>query len=148
MTAKEFFRRVLGAERELMMIRAKIAHFRDVGTSISGGSIDSPVVTHSLGQSRVESAAMGIYDATRELEQQAKEYLAVIRKAESVIRDIPQEKYRQILTLRYLSGWSFRSISDELRYNDPKSVYKAHGWALSEAQKVLDKEAPCQTMKD
>ena len=102
--------------------------------------MDSPVVSHSRGSSRVEAAAMGIFDATAELEKQAAEFLAIVRNAEALIARIPQDKYRQILTLRYLAGWSFRSISDELRYEDPKSVYRAHGWALSEAQKVLNKE--------
>ena len=140
MRAKDFFRSVIRAERELMMLRAQIAHFRDVGTSISGGSMDGCVVTHSRTGSRVESAAMGIYDATKKLEDQAKEYSKVIVKAQKVISLIPQDKYRQILTLRYLSGWSFRSISDELRYNDPKSVYRAHGWALAAAQRILNRE--------
>ena len=140
MRAKDFFRSVLTAERELKNLRARIAHFRDVGTSISGADMGQPIVTHSLGQSRVESAVLGLYDATVKMEQQAREYLAVIQRAEKVIRAIPQDKYRTILTLRYLSGWSFRSISDELRYQDSKSVYKAHGWALKEAQKVLDRE--------
>jgi len=52
---------------------------------------------------------------------------------------VPQERYRQILTYRYLCGWTFRSISDELEYNDPNSVYRAHGWALHEAQTVLNR---------
>ena len=140
MRAKDFFRAVIHAERELMMLRAQIAHLRDVGTSISGGNIDGCVVSHSRGGSRVESAAMGIYDATRKLEDQVREYTKVITKAQKVISMIPQDKYRQILTLRYLSGWSFRSISDELRYNDPKSVYRAHGWALAAAQRVINEK--------
>lgn len=144
MRAKEFFRQVAHAERELMLIRAQIAHFSDLGTSISGGSMDSPVVTHSRTGSRVESAAMGIYDATKELEEKAKEYLATVQKARAVIAAIPQEKYRQILTLRYLAGWSYKSISDELRYKDDKSVYRAHGWALVEAQRILNREKAAQ----
>jgi len=144
MRAKEFFRQVAHAERELMLIRAQIAHFSDLGTSISGGSMDSPVVTHSRTGSRVESAAMGIYDATKELEEKAKEYLTTVQKARTVIAAIQQEKYRQILTLRYLAGWSYKSISDELRYKDDKSVYRAHGWALVEAQRILNREKAAQ----
>lgn len=138
MRARDYFRQVRIAERELKMTRAKIRHFQDVAYSITGGSLDSPVVSHSLGPSRVETAAMGIYDATRALERQAEGFIEVIRRAEELIRQIPQEKYREILTLRYLAGWSWRSISDELRYQDEKSVYRAHGWALREAQKILD----------
>ena len=138
MRAKDYFTQVIKAERELMLIRAQIRHFQAVGTSISGSGLDNPVVTHSLGQSRVEVAACGLYERTKALEDKAKEYLQVIRQAEQIIAKIPQDKYRSILTLRYLSGWSFRSISDELGYRDDKSVFRAHGWALAAAQKILD----------
>ena len=49
------------------------------------------------------------------------------------------DKYRKILSYRYLCQWSFRSISDELKYDDPNSVYRAHGWALVKAQEILDR---------
>ena len=138
MKAKQYFCRVRAAEQDLKAIRAKIRHFQDIGYSITGGSMDSPVVSHSRGSSRVESAAMGIFDMTRELEARAQEYVAIVKEAEAVISKMTHERYRQILTLRYLAGWSFRSISDELAYKDPKTVYRAHGWALEEAQKILD----------
>ena len=101
--------------------------------------MDSPVVSHSRGSSRVEAAAMGIFDATRALQEQEKEFVHLIHQAEQIVASVPQEKYRAILTLRYLAGWTWRSISDELRYEDSKSIYKAHGFALREAQKVLDR---------
>ena len=139
MRAKEFFHQVKAAERELKLLRAQISHFQDLGLSITGGGMDSPVVSHSRGSSGVEAAAMGIFDSTQKLEKQVKEYAEVIAKAQRVVSMIPQDKYRQILTLHYLAGWSFSSISDELKYNNPRSVYTAHGWALKEAQKVLNK---------
>jgi len=138
MNAKAYFQRVLEVENELKMARAKIRHYEDIGYSITGGTMDSPVVSHSRGSSRVETAAMGIYAATEALEAQVKEYLSVIREAERIVSQVPQTRYQEILTLRYLAGWSFRSISDELGYRDSKSIYKAHGWALAAAQKVLD----------
>ena len=140
MRAKDFFRQVSRAEKELVMIRAKLDRYSALGRAISGAGLDTPVVTHSLGESRVESAAIGLYDAAKELEEKMQELLGIIRRAEAVIERIPQERYRQILTLRYIAGWTFRSISDELRYQDEKSVYRAHGWALSEAQKILSEQ--------
>jgi len=138
MKAKQYFKQIFKAEKELKILRAKIRHYEDIGYSISGGSIDSPVVCHSRGSSRVEAAAMGIFDATKLLEDQVREYLVMIRAAEELISRMPHEKYRNILTLRYLAGWSFRSIADELGYTDPNSIYRAHGWALQEAQRILD----------
>ena len=138
MRAKDYFRRVSAAETELKLIRAKIRHYEDIGYSITGGSMDSPVVSHSRGSSRVETAAMGIFEATRALQEQEKEFVYIVHQAEQIIASVANERYRMILTLRYLAGWTWRSISDELRYEDSKSVYKAHGYALREAQKVLD----------
>ena len=140
MKAKQYFLQVLAAEKELKLIRAKIRHYEDIGLSITGGSMDSPVVSHSRGSSRVEAAAMGIFDATRALEARAEEYVILIRRAEQMVAKIAQERYREILTFRYLCGWSWRSISDELGYKDQKSVFRAHGYALAEAQKILDRE--------
>ena len=137
MTAKEFFRQVRRAESEIKVLNVKLSHYEDLGFSMGGAA--GVIGNKQRGSSRVEMAAIGAVDVLRELIDQQKEYMAIIARAEQVIRAIPQEKYRRILNYRYLCGWSFRSISDELAYNDPNSVYRAHGWALSEAQKVLNR---------
>ena len=143
MKAKDFFKQVRVAERELKVLKAKVRHYEDLGlmiTSNIGG-----VGAKQRGASRTETAAVGILDATMDLNRQIREYTALITRAETVIRAIPQEKYRLILTYRYLCSWSFRSISDELGYSDPNSVYRAHGWALSKAQEILNKEKAAQS---
>ena len=140
MKARDYFRQIRAAEKELKLIRAKIRHYNDIGLSITGGSMDSPVVSHSRGSSRVETAAIGIFETTRALEAQAEEYVAMIAKAEQIVASVGKERYRQILTLRYLADWTWKSISDELGYRDPKSIYKAHGYALAAAQEVLDRK--------
>jgi len=137
MTAKSFFLSVRRAEAELKVLNAKLAHYEDLGMSISSGNSGGLGHQHRA-TSRVELAACGAVDALRDLDRQKREFMAIIARAEQVIRNIPQERYRDILNYHYLCGWSFRSISDELRYNDPNSVYRAHGWALVEAQKVID----------
>ena len=137
MTAKEFFQQVRTAENELKMIAAKCRHYEDIGLSMAINISGMPS-SGKKGTSRVEMAAVGATDALTALEAQRAHYSRIIAQAEAVINLIPQEKYRQILNYRYLCGWSFRSISDELEYNDPNSIYRAHGWALAEAQKVID----------
>lgn len=124
------------AERALKLIRAKARHFEELGLSMGGAA--GVVGNKQRGTSRVELSAIGNVDALADLEEQKKAYMAIIAQAERVIEQISQEKYRQILTYRYLCGWSFSSISDELGYSVSTSVYHAHGWALMAAQKVLD----------
>ena len=137
-SAKQFFQQVRRAEAELKVLNAKLQHYEDIGFSISGSS--GVIGNKNRGSSRVELAAIGAVDVFRQLHEQQREYMAVIARAEQVIRGIRQEKYRQILNYRYLCGWSFKSISDELAYNDPNSVYRAHGWALHEAQMILNRK--------
>lgn len=135
MQAKIFMMRVRQAEHELKLINQKRRHFVELAGSI--GVSASAVPSKPTGASRVEAAAVSIVDLTTELDVKAAEYTKLIRKAETLIEKIPQERYRQVLTLRYLTGWSWRSISDEMDYRDPKSVYRVHGWALRELQKLL-----------
>ena len=138
MRAKEFFLQVRRAERELKVLTAKVRHFEDLGLSITpqlGG-----VGGKQRGASRTEAAAVGFLDSTGDLNKQIQEYTRLIARAEQVIKRIRSEKYRQILTYRYICQWSFKSISDELAYRDPNSVYRAHGWALMKAQEILDTE--------
>jgi len=79
-------------------------------------------------------------DVLADLEQQIAKHAKIISEAENLISRIPQEKYRQLLTLRYLAGMSWSSISDEMGYQDRNSVYRAHGYALIEARKAKQKK--------
>lgn len=143
MKAKEYFQQVAAAERKLRILQAKLRHYEDLGLTITSHA--GAVGGHQAGLSRVELAAIGMVDSERYLTDQISGYLKQIKEAEAIIDRIPQEKYRQILTYRYLCGWSLSSISDELRYQDPNSIYRAHGWALAEAQRILNQRKPKET---
>lgn len=135
MQAKEYLLRVRAAEQELKLINAKKRHYMDLAASVGGGI--AVASNQPSGGSRVETAAVGIVDLTTELDVKAKKYVDLIREAEAKIEKLPQKKHRQVLTLRYLIGLSWASISDEMEYKDPKSVFRVHGWALKELQKFL-----------
>lgn len=121
----------------MRLLGAKKRHFEDMGFSISPKLTGMPG-SGQRGQSRVELAAVGMVDVLSQLQQQIDEYAKIISEAENLISRIPQEKYRQLLTLRYLAGMSWPSISDEMGYKDRNSVYRAHGYALIAARKAKD----------
>ena len=139
MTAKEYLMRVSRAEREIKTIQARLRHYREMGMGSPGNMSNTPV-THSTGSSTVETAAVGIVDTLNALNANLGAYTAIVRDAEKLIEKVPQENYRRLLTLRYLCGMSFRSVSDEMNYTDRNSVYRAHGWALLEFGKVMKGE--------
>ena len=143
MTAKEFFRQVRRAESELKLINAKLEHYEELGFP-SGGIVSGTGNAHK-GTSRVELAACGAVDALRDLLDARRDFMGIITRAEGIIKMIPQEKYRKILSYRYLLGKSFRWISDELEYNDPNSIYRSHGWALAAAQRIINAQEKKET---
>lgn len=130
--------RVRAAEREIRLLGAKKRHYEDMGFSISPKLTGMPG-SGQRGASKVEAAAVGMVDILASLQEQIERYSRIVKEAENIIARIPQEKYRQLLTLRYLVGLSWPSISDEMGYRDRNSVYRAHGYALIEARKVKDK---------
>ena len=126
------------AESRLKVLQAKLRHFEELGLTIT--SQTSAVGGHQAGTSRVEMAAIGMVDSTRDLEAQVTKYAQIVRGAEAIIDQIHTQKFRDLLTYRYLCGWSLRQISDQMGYKDANSVYRAHGWALAEAQQILNRQ--------
>lgn len=135
MTAKEFMEEVRRAERELVSISAKRRHYEELATSISVNLTGMP--GKQGGSSRVEAGAIGLIDMTEQLRAKEIEYTALCKKAQELIAKIPQDNFRDVLTFKYLCGWSWRSIQDQLKFKDQKSVYRCHGFALKELQKVM-----------
>lgn len=138
MTAKEFLAQVQRAEKELIAISAKRRHYLDLMMNIGVKAITSDKVsTTPSGASKTETAAIGLVEMEGQLAEKEREYTALIKKAEGLIGKLSQEKFRQVLTFRYLCDWSWRSIRDELGYKDEKSVFRCHGYALKELQRMM-----------
>lgn len=107
----------------------------DIATRLSG---QSETHIRSPGQrSRVENAAVRIADLDAAMLADIQRYTALVDQARRIIAQIPQPKFREVLTLRYLCGHSWKTISDELDYADEKSVFRVHGFALLAAEKIF-----------
>ena len=118
-------------------MQAKLRHFEELG--LTSGCTGTAIGKRKATTSRVELAAVGMADAMTALQGEISKYMAIIADAEQVIAQIRSDKFRQILELRYICGWSLRSISDHLKYGNPESIYQAHGYALRDAQYILDR---------
>ena len=136
MRAKEFMEQVRRASRELVSLHAMHDFFTELAVNISA-PIGAPTGARDPAHSRVEDGAVRIVDLATELDVKIQEYTDLVHKAQKLIAKVPGEKHRQFLTLYYVCGWSMKHISDELRYDDEKSVYRLRGWALQKLQKVM-----------
>lgn len=137
MRAKDFFLAVRDAEHKIKVLRAKERKYRELASSITGMSETN--IRSTGNRSRTESAAVRLVDVEDEIADAGEQYVALIEKAEQVLGQIKTQRYADVLTYRYILGLSWRSVADEMRYRDEKSVYRVHGWALAAAQRILDK---------
>ena len=135
MQAKEYMIRVRKAEQELLRLASRRRHYLDMMQSM-GSDPAADRVQHGI-SSKTENVAVGLAALAEKMEQRSREYAQIVTEAEELIAKIPQEKFRDILTYRYLSGMSWKTIRDVMGYKDEKSVYRCHGYALKELQEVM-----------
>ena len=135
MTIKQYFERARQAERSIWLIKRQQEHAMAIATSM--GSTSETNIRSNTKRSRVETAGVLMADLTADLQSELAQYTAIVTEARSLISKIPQQRFRDVLTLRYLCNHSWKTISDEMDYADPKSVYRVHGFALKAAEKYF-----------
>ena len=127
--------RVRQAETELKLINKKRQHYHELATSIGVKLTGMP--GGQKGGSMVETGAVALVDLLADLDKKESEYVQIVKSADELISKLKQEKFRKVLTLRYITGCSWKTIRDEMDYADEKSVFRCHGYALKELQKLL-----------
>lgn len=131
MTAKEFFKRVYEADKAISDLKAQRDHYLDLATGTTAALDRVGGFTHG-GDSKIEVAGIARADISKMLEARVAEYHQLVTQAHKLIEQLPSAKQRRVMTLRYLCGKSWQEVTDEMGYNDEKSAYRVHGWALKE----------------
>ena len=137
MTARDILQAAMDAERDLMLIREQRRHILDMATSTSVGS---EVYVSSSGSSKTERAAVKMADLEDDLIRSEQVYEQRVLRARRLIGRLEKKRFREVLTLRYLCGKSWREITDSMAYQDEKSAFRVHAWALKAADEILSKK--------
>lgn len=137
MKAKDFFNAAARAQKRVRKLQDMLRHYSELATSTTSRITGMP---GGAGPgSKVENAVVGMIDTEGKLREELAQAKKLVSTARAVITLVPVERYRRILDLKYLQGWTFVQVGEEIGYKDRNSVYRAHGYALREAQGVLDK---------
>lgn len=143
MIAKEFFRQVREDQRVIWAMKRRREQYMEMATYLGG--MNESTIRSNERRSRVEKAAVELVELAQSLGPAAEEYVRNVRLAEQVLRAMPTPRYQELLTRRYILREKWEQIGAAMNYRGEKSVYKAHGWALQEAQKILDEKVPDDT---
>ncbi len=143
-TAKEFFE---GCRRLEQRINGKIGEaerLRLIATRATASYSDEPR-SGGNGQGPVERAALQLVELEREIAAAIDEMVEHRKKAQLVIEGLPDDRYRDVLTWRYFSMWSWEKIAEAMNC-ERMQVWRLHGRALLEANRQLGMAPPSRTM--
>lgn len=125
-SVKNWFFQYKDAKAEADLIQEKINHLREEQTSLA-------VTLDGLPKSTVKRTmadyAAKIDDLCRQLETAQAAALCAYETTESVIAQLDNSKYREVLTRRYLSLQSWGRIAEEMYYTR-RRVFQLHEEAL------------------
>lgn len=135
MTAKEFLNQYLDADRaldckleQLARLRAKAAKV----TTIIGGER----VQGGIDGSRLEAIAEKIMDLEREIGERIDDLRQKQSDVESAIVRLDSDRERDVLTLKYIFGYSWDQIIQSSNYSR-RQVFRLHGIALKKIDYFL-----------
>ena len=135
MNAKTYFRRIRDTERRIEALKAKRQHIQDLAygnTRFASSGIRSTTGNHS----RIEAAVVRLLDMDDQIGRELQACTAQIAEASALISRIPDECYRELLSMRYISCLRWEVIARRMNYSTAH-LFRLHGFALREADRIL-----------
>lgn len=135
MDVKEWLRQLPQIEARVRAKEAQIRKYRDMATRATS-TMEAVRVSGSSNRSRVEDAVVSVCDLETDVREELRELRRFRRDAMAVIRAVADVRYRDILEMHYINGWSLRRIGEEMHYQE-RWVQILHGLALNDARAAL-----------
>lgn len=134
MTAKEYLRQYRKMSESLRQIESDLMRLEEERDSIQIRADGMP--GSGRVSKRVESLAVRIIDLQRRIMARREKLLVKREEIRNVILLVPDPKLSRLLDLRYIEGMKWEEISKEMVI-DLRYIYRLHGRALQEADRVL-----------
>ena len=136
MTAKEYMEQARYLD---MQINSKIEQIRNLNELATKATTVYSDMPHSPNRntSRMEETVVKIIDLEREIDRDIDALVNLKREIMRVVNRIESAEYRTILEMRYLQFKKWEQIA-LLMSTDFRWVYRMHGRALNEVQKIIN----------
>ena len=134
MTAKEYLWRVRDAERELKRLEQEYAQARADILQLKAIQYDADKVSGNK-IADLSDAIASLEGYAERLNAQWDKLISLREDAKRRIDTMQDGRYREVLTLRYLSGQSWEQVAVTMGY-DYYHVHKLHGAALKKFPKL------------
>lgn len=129
MRAKQYLMQLGSIDHDIAAKKRQLERLREDSYTLRGISYDGARVQSSPTGSGVEDKAMALTMTQKALETMIIDYHEMRARIETQISAIPDKRYRDILTLRYVDQMSLNGIAAEMGYTHVWTR-KLHGYAL------------------
>ena len=126
MTAKEFLRRARGADRRIDEATERMERLR---ARIEAGRLSHITGMPRGGSSDWTDTANALMDLERNVNARIREMCREKRLAMEAIEAVEEARYREVLELYYLDGFTWEQVAEQMGY-DVRHVTRLHGKAL------------------
>lgn len=130
-----YLRQVTDAEKRIQGYYDRIGKYRNSAMSATS-RIDAINSGGTSARSKLEEGIVAAIDLERELQQKIAEQSDLVAKVTSEIESVKNIRHRDLLSLRYLNGWSWKRIADWMGFAEERGVHKLHGRALESFEQV------------
>lgn len=140
MTAKEYLRQYRKLTESLRQLESDLRKMEEERDSIQIRADGMPGSSNV--SKRVESLAIRITDLQRRTMARREKLLAKREEIRAVIMLVPDPKLSRLLDLRYVEGMKWEAIAENMGV-EVRHIYRLHGRALQEADKILPNYERC-----
>lgn len=127
MTAKEYLRQYINAKNRFKSISDEMIEIRSEATRITPVISDMPSGSHV--NDKIALSVEKLDECAKKLEEEAKRMQNAMDDVQNVINSISNPTYRQVLTYRYINGYTWEQIAVKMNYTY-RNITRLHGKAL------------------
>ena len=130
MRAKQYLMQLASIDHDIAVKRRQLERLREDSYGLRATAYDGSRVQSSMTGSGIEDRAVALVSIERDLERQLVSYHETRARIETEISALPDKRYRDILTLRYVDCLTLRGCASVMGYEYVWTC-KLHGAALS-----------------
>ena len=126
MTAKEFLRQARGMDRRIDKATERVERLR---ARLEAGRLNQLTGMPRGGNADWTETADALIELEKDVNARVREMCRIKRMAMEAIAAVDEARYREVLELYYLDGFTWEQVSKVMSY-DVRQVYRLHGKAL------------------
>ena len=126
---KQLLSDISDMDNQIRSKELEIEMMKELAQSVHSSQMGSVPASKGSGNSYVEKAVIRYVDEERKLERERQELILKKQMIYRLIESVPNKKYRQVLRFRYLKGYCWKDIAEEVGCGID-NVYTIHRKAI------------------